>query len=657
MPGDPGFNLDGTPVNRYSDLVDAIPKGQFYDATGIRIPYQGTKPYDLVVQTAAPARTFGIFTNGRFRGTVTTDSDAVARFTITLDLGKNDVELEDDVTGQRIRTTLDARYFHTTMAALAEVLEGIDASVTDSFNDRCLMTAERGQIEDVWGKRLLHLNTPAYEHEAYREQLQEVHQAYRMFGGRQKGLDSAVSAVTTVTPMRWSFRTFGPRWVLGGSLLRNAAFQERDRTQWTRASNIPGVTPLAVAAANQTGAGTLTFSLAGPTRLLQWTTPGGAIGPTVDVAAGGTFEIPGVALPARLDGRINGPFNIVGGTNDALRLNLDGIGSIDITLTAGGARTAAQVAADINGALAADTRYGVTYNAVASVLTTQRVRLQTPAGTAGAAASIVLEVVANAAYATVFSYPWIRSTLLNPEIIGSVSLELASSDTFREADTDDTFQVVIARGTVREELVTISGNNRTTDILTVPAPGLVLAKNAGDVVEQAGQFPYQVNGSDNFEQGITVEIDAGLLPGIGDTETVTLLGSNVPDGWFADNATADLLDYGWFDFEQIALTNDGTGDTTIETDALARAFDHLEWPFTFEVWVRNRHTAAINVQLGVDYGAGWVESGATAVPSINADGGDAMTRLSYSTVLPATSSSCTSGSEMYPSGRTGKVRF
>lgn len=636
MPGNPGRNLDGSDVNRYADLIDEIPNGQFYQATGIRIPYQGTRPYDLVMQTSQPNRVFGIFTNDRFRGTVTTDTDSVARFSLTLDLGKNTIVLEDDITAERIQTTVDARHVHTALAALAEVLEVIDANITDSFNDLRLETAERGQIEDVWGKRLLHLNTPAYQHEAYREQLQEVHQAYRMFGGRRKGLDNTVSSITTATPLAFPFRTFGPRWVLGDSFVRNARFQERDRSQFTRASAIPGVTPTGFGPANQLGAGTLTFTFVGTT--LAWTTPGGAIGPAVNVGAGGAFELNGPALPARLDGRTNGTFAIVAATNDKLRLNLDGKGSITITLTAGGARTGAQVAADINAALTADTRYGATYGAVASVLTTDRVRLQTPASTAGATASIVLENIAADAYFTVLGYPWVRSTLVNPEAIGSTSLELVSSDDFRSADASNTFQVVVARNTVREELVTISANNRTTDILTVPAPGLVIGKLAGDVVEQYSSFPYQL-GSANEEQGASITVVAGSLPGINDTETVTLLGSNVPDGWLADNvasADANLLEYGWFDFQQLALANDGTGDTTLETDADDRVFQYLEWPFTFSVWVRNRHTAPISVRVGVNFGVGWVESGAVAVPSVNANGGDEMTYISLATVLPAT---------------------
>lgn len=634
MPNNPGLNLDLTPVNRYNDLIDALPRGIFYALNGIRIPFQGTKPYDLVIQTSQPLRVFGVFANGIFKGEVTTDSNSVARFSTTLQLGRNVVELEDDVTGRRIQTVLDARYMHVAHAALAQVIEDIDENIQASFEDRRLELATSSSIGDVWGKKLLHPNTPAYQHEAYREQLQEIHQAYRMWGGRQQGLDNVVGAVTTVTPFQKPFRSFGPRFVIGNSFLRNAQFQTRDRSQFTRASNIPGVTALsAIGASNQLGAGTLTFTFVGQT--LAWTTPGGAIGPAVAVGAGGTFRLLGAALVARLDGRTNGPFAVVAATNDRLRLNIDGRGSIDITLTAGGAQAGAAVAADINAALIADPRYGAPYGATASVLVTDRIRL---AGvTVGTLGSLILENIAADAYFTVFGYPWVRSTLSLGEGIGSTILDLVSSDDFPDANAaTGTFRAWLARNTVREEVIEITANNRTLDQLTALAPGLVIAKLAGDTAEVLGAFPYATFGSANDQQGITVTVTLPL-PGVNDTETVTLLGSNVSDFWLADNASlADLAPYGFFEFEELNLTNDGTGDTTLEAEADRRAFQYLEWPFTLSMWVKNRHTASINVRLGVNFGSGWVESGLFAIPSVNSTGGDRPRFVSFDTVLPAT---------------------
>ena len=630
MPGNPGAS-----VNRYLDIITGIPRGQFYLTNGVRIPYQGSKPFDLVLQTSVPVRTFGLFINDKFQGEITTDSGGFARFSAILDVGRNDVVLEDDITGQRITTYLDSLVMHTWHAALAEIIEDIDENIQDTTDDRRLEAATAGQIDDVWGKRLASPNSPAYQLTAYREVLQEVHQGYRMFGGKDHGLDNVIAAYTDVTPLNFPFRTFGPRWALGDSFLRNAQFQDRNRTQFSRTSAIPGVTITSIAASNQTGSGTLTFTFAGT--LLKWTTPGGAAGPNVAIGAGGTFVIPGVALAARFDGRVNGPYAIVAATNDKLRLNIDGKGSIDITLTAGGAVTAATVAADINGALTADTRYGAGYAATATVIATSRIRLTSVVtGTLG---SIVLENISADAYFTVFGYPWVRSTLTGVEAIGSTVLNLVSSDDFQDASsTTYTYKVLIARNvSAREETIEIISNDRVADTLTTIASGLVIAKVGGDTVEEQGAFPYATFGSRNEQQGVTVSIVTASLPGIDDTETVTVGGSNVPDFWLADNVTtADLLPYGFFDFEQLTLSNDGTGDTTLQAEADDRVFQYREWPFVFSVWVRNRHTAAINVFLGVNYGSGWVESGATSVPSIDTGSGDKMTFISFNTTLPST---------------------
>jgi hypothetical protein len=69
-------------------------------------------------------------------------------------------------------------------------------------------------------------------------------------------------------------------------------------------------------------------------------------------------------LPATVTG-INGTFNIA--ANSFLTMNMDKKGWISIPITAGAARTAAQVCTDINSALAASPLYGVAYNNVATV--------------------------------------------------------------------------------------------------------------------------------------------------------------------------------------------------------------------------------------------------------------------------------------------------
>jgi len=99
------------------------------------------------------------------------------------------------------------------------------------------------------------------------------------------------------------------------------------------------------------------------------------------------------AVQAEFTGLIAEPFNLAA-PNDILRINIDGRGSIDVTITGAvpGAVTAAEIVADINAALLASASYGATYAAVASVVATNRVRLTSP--TTGANSSVQILAVA-----------------------------------------------------------------------------------------------------------------------------------------------------------------------------------------------------------------------------------------------------------------------
>jgi hypothetical protein len=81
---------------------------------------------------------------------------------------------------------------------------------------------------------------------------------------------------------------------------------------------------------------------------------------------------------ARLNGPINDTFAIVGATNDNLHLQVDGRAQLAIAITAGAARTAAQIVTDINTALIASGTYGAAFGNVAEVYNGDQVRLTSP---------------------------------------------------------------------------------------------------------------------------------------------------------------------------------------------------------------------------------------------------------------------------------------
>jgi hypothetical protein len=91
-----------------------------------------------------------------------------------------------------------------------------------------------------------------------------------------------------------------------------------------------------------------------------------------------------------------GNFNIVGGANDALKISIDEDTAVDITLTAGGARTLAEVATDINAAFVA----AVGNAAAAARCVVSGNYLDIMSGTVGAGSSVRFVTVLLNAYAT-----------------------------------------------------------------------------------------------------------------------------------------------------------------------------------------------------------------------------------------------------------------
>jgi len=106
------------------------------------------------------------------------------------------------------------------------------------------------------------------------------------------------------------------------------------------------------------------------------------------------------AIAAEWTTLLAGPYSTLAG-NNILRLNIDGRGNIDITLTIGAAVTAATIVGEINAALLASASYGATYGTVASVVGVTRVRLTSPTTGAGSSVQILDQGVSDA-HTTIF---------------------------------------------------------------------------------------------------------------------------------------------------------------------------------------------------------------------------------------------------------------
>lgn len=203
-------------ANRYQQLLREIPRGTFYHVTGEVLPTRSS-PYELRFETAAPSTRFGIFVNGQYRGLTDTDAQGVALLSLTLERGRQDIELLNETTQQRFRAYLTIRNYATWMAAHADVFETIDDQITEMRDALSIESVTSLYAGDVYGRALRHPNASSYLIGAYRNVLQEVRQAYRLWGGRLAGLRQVVHAVTAslpfVVPKAWR-----PRWTLDAQL-------------------------------------------------------------------------------------------------------------------------------------------------------------------------------------------------------------------------------------------------------------------------------------------------------------------------------------------------------------------------------------------------------------------------------------------------------
>jgi hypothetical protein len=350
-------------INRYRDLLDVIPQGIFYDREGVIVPYR-TTPYELRFTTETPNRKFGVFLNGVFIGTSTTDAVGNLVVSVLLALGENKVQVIDSETQARLQSFLTTRHYATWMAAIAAGFEQVDDYVDEVRLASALAESPSIDLEPVWGQRTRLPTIPGWDVEAYREGLEAVHQAQRLLEAKLGGHEAAVQALCAVPPLDF-YRLFdGKRWVLGHNFLRNGTFSERSH-QPVPTPSIPGIvveqfSPLC----GQGGA------------LLSWNPGTQEIGyfdpflglSTVTLLPGldGLYEIQGPPVEAARTS-ISGPFAIVAGVNDQLDLDVDGRGALTVTLPAGGAVTALQVVLAINAALVADVRYGVLYGGFAGI--------------------------------------------------------------------------------------------------------------------------------------------------------------------------------------------------------------------------------------------------------------------------------------------------
>lgn len=205
-------------VDRYRQLLAVIPSGQFYDATGMVVPFRSS-PYTVQVNGDGPNIQYGVFVNGNQVGIVTSGVDSKIVASVTLQLGDNKIEFFNTLTGKPLTTFLTTRHYATWLAALAEVIGSIDEDIERTMSESRLATATQSLIGRVFGTPVYIQNDFNYGLEAFRLLLEQVRYAYRYYGGTNRGIADIVRAFTQVSPLIFDRRRAARTWKLGSDLL------------------------------------------------------------------------------------------------------------------------------------------------------------------------------------------------------------------------------------------------------------------------------------------------------------------------------------------------------------------------------------------------------------------------------------------------------
>lgn len=334
-------------VSRYQELLNELPGGSFYAATGHVLPRQDA-PYQFLFSTGAPDTKFGLFVDDVFSGEVTTAATGDPNLdpgdvivSLRLDPGSHTIVIENDLTAQRFSAYVTIKNLATWLAAYAETLEGtqdpsraffgVDPAIDSVLAATRLEEADVIHIGDVHGRLLNQPNDVGSITDTYRYILRRLRQAYRIWAGKLAGLRQVISAFTGVLPL-FIPRAWRPRWVLGTQRAPNYALQRFSRVTSDVLTDINSVSEQAITAF-------FSDALANPTGPIN--NPPSSQRLTVTFTgtwAGGNIVVAGTASNGDVltETFISAPGTTVEGTRDFATVT-----QVTNTLVAGGLGTAA----------------------------------------------------------------------------------------------------------------------------------------------------------------------------------------------------------------------------------------------------------------------------------------------------------------------------
>lgn len=228
-------------MGRYTELLDGIPRGSFYDSEGYILP-KLDRPHDFLFVTDSPDTVFGVFVNDVFKGTVRTAAagdpnlnEGEVILQLQLDSGRHHIVIENDITGRRFTSYVTVREYAVWLAAYAEALEGnasflgIDPGIESTLSATRLAEADSRHIEDAHGRLLGQANDFGAITETYRHVLRRLRQAYRLWGGKPAGVKQTVAAFTSILPFRLP-REWSANWILENQNAPNYTLEHFSRT-------------------------------------------------------------------------------------------------------------------------------------------------------------------------------------------------------------------------------------------------------------------------------------------------------------------------------------------------------------------------------------------------------------------------------------------
>lgn len=624
-----------TLVDRYRQLLAVVPVGDFYDSSGMVVPFRST-PYTIQVTVDNVNTLHQISINGVPVGVATSDGSAVITAAVNLSLGDNEIQFRDSLTGKTIVTYLTSRHYATWMAALAEVVGDVDVDLETTLAESRLATATSSLIGTVFGRPVYVQNDFNYGIEAYRLLLEQLRYAYRYYGGTNRGIEDVIRAFTQVSPLIFDRDEFGPLWVLGRDLFN--PYLDMSKLSWvygplTRqpVGSPPVVTNIGAVAAgiNVIRSGGLhrgdvvaVSATAGSIPTLSLAVNGAPVTSVITAPTAGIYRLPQrTAVPL-----ISKPlFNTrsISALNRNLSISIGDRPFISFPVTTG-ATTAATIVADIQAALTASLSYGAPFTSYVRLYDPLAIGAHSRLGvelfqfTPGESVAVRLPSSDDLTQAE-FGIPYVRAQVAAPGIaiadtggaltVGpylnawpDVSVDepiwvIFPVDAEFQANFDDpTFAAKVGGITSGYERIKIIGLDKTTGLFTIEGT-FASAHDAGALVHLEGTDVVRM-ASDDEGRFIDIEISspASITTGA-DTFTLGTAaapGSGMPSGFLDISTTttspADPVRK-HFDVDVNAIFGRTIplGDAYEFTIPLTKEImKYAGWPISVDIWYHSK---------------------------------------------------------------------